>query len=310
MSSVCSARQRKRWYVERSAMPAITDKIGAVLVVGGGIGGMQASLDLANAGFKVYLVEKSPAIGGVMSQLDKTFPTNDCAMCTLAPRMVECGNHINVEKLTYSEVVSIDGTPGAFKVRVKKKARSVDPDKCTGCGECMESCLVRNYAYLEPLPVEPLEAASDELDEVNRILEEHASEKGALLPVLEGINARYNWLPPAAVSRVSEALGIPLARVLRIATFYNMFSFEPRGEQMIRVCLGTSCYVKGGGKILGAVKRQLNIEVGGTTEDLKFSLESVSCIGCCGQSPVITINDDIYGYLTQEKIPDILASYT
>lgn len=289
---------------------AANKKTGAVLVVGGGIGGMQASLDLANAGFKVYLVEKGPAIGGVMSQLDKTFPTNDCAMCTLAPRMVECGNHINVEKLTYSEVESIEGNPGSFKVRVRKKARSVDPDKCTGCGECMESCLVRNYAYLEPLTPELVELAPDEQAEVNRILQEHGKEKASLLPVLQGINARYNWLPPAAVSKVSEALEIPLSRVLRIATFYNMFSFEPRGELMIRVCLGTACYVKGGGRILEAVQRELNIDVGGTTEDLKFSLETVSCVGCCGQSPVMTVKDDIFGYLTQDKIPDILASYT
>jgi len=289
---------------------AANKKTGAVLVVGGGIGGMQASLDLANAGFKVYLVEKGPAIGGVMSQLDKTFPTNDCAMCTLAPRMVECGNHINVEKLTYSEVESIEGTPGSFKVRVRKKARSVDPDKCTGCGECMESCLVRNYAYLAPLTPELVELAPDEEAEVNRVLQEHGKEKASLLPVLQGINARYNWLPPAAVSKVSEALGIPLSRVLRIATFYNMFSFEPRGQLMIRVCLGTACYVKGGGRILEAVQRELNIDVGGTTEDLKFSLETVSCVGCCGQSPVMTVNDDIFGYLTQDKIPDILASYT
>jgi len=289
---------------------AANKKTGAVLVVGGGIGGMQASLDLANAGFKVYLVEKGPAIGGVMSQLDKTFPTNDCAMCTLAPRMVECGNHINVEKLTYSEVESIEGNPGSFKVRVRKKARSVDPDKCTGCGECMESCLVRNYAYLEPLTPELVELAPDEQAEVNRILQEHGKEKASLLPVLQGINARYNWLPPAAISKVSEALGIPLSRVLRIATFYNMFSFEPRGELMIRVCLGTACYVKGGGRILEAVQRELNIDVGGTTEDLKFSLETVSCVGCCGQSPVMTVKDDIFGYLTQDKIPDILASYT
>jgi len=288
---------------------AANKKTGAVLVVGGGIGGMQASLDLANAGFKVYLVEKGPAIGGVMSQLDKTFPTNDCAMCTLAPRMVECGNHINVEKLTYSEVESIEGKPGSFKVSVRKKARSVDPDKCTGCGECMESCLVRNYAYLDPVTPEVVELAADEQAEMDRILQQHGKERAALLPILQNINARYNWLPPAAVSEVSEALDIPLSRVLRIATFYNMFSFEPRGELMIRVCLGTACYVKGGGRILEAVQRQLNIDVGGTTDDLKFSLETVSCVGCCGQSPVMTVNDDIYGYLTQDKIPDILASY-
>ena len=131
-------------------------KVGAVLVVGGGIAGMQASLDLAESGFKVYLVEKDPAIGGVMAQLDKTFPTNDCAMCTLAPRMVDCGRHINIEKLTYAEVIDIEGTPGRFRARIRKKARSVDPSKCTGCGECAQNCPVRYQPYLEPSHKEEL----------------------------------------------------------------------------------------------------------------------------------------------------------
>jgi heterodisulfide reductase subunit A len=108
-------------------------KVGAVLVVGAGVGGMQASIDLAESGYKVYLVEKGPSIGGVMAQLDKTFPTNDCAMCTLAPRMVDCGGHLNIEKLTYSEVESLEGTAGNFTARVRKKARYVNPDICTGC---------------------------------------------------------------------------------------------------------------------------------------------------------------------------------
>jgi ferredoxin len=121
----------------------MSDKVlGSVMVVGGGIAGMQASLDLAESGFRVYMVESSPAIGGRMAQLDKTFPTNDCAMCTLAPRMVDVGGHINIEKLTYSEVVGIEGEPGHFRVRVKKKARSVDAEKCTGCGECTLKCPV------------------------------------------------------------------------------------------------------------------------------------------------------------------------
>jgi heterodisulfide reductase subunit A len=117
-----------------------TKKIGAVLVVGGGIGGVQASLDLANAGFKVYLVESSPAIGGRMAQLDKTFPTNDCSMCILSPKLVECGRHPDIELLTYSELLALDGTPGHFRARVLKHPRYINEELCTGCGTCQEKC--------------------------------------------------------------------------------------------------------------------------------------------------------------------------
>src|SRR4030042_1309475 len=125
----------------------------SVLVIGGGIAGIQASLDLANMGFKVYLVEKSPSIGGRMSQLDKTFPTNDCAMCILAPKMIEASTHANIELLTYSEVENVSGKVGNFKVRIKKKAiyllfPQAVPKKCTidkreerPCkAACMDAC--------------------------------------------------------------------------------------------------------------------------------------------------------------------------
>ena len=114
----------------------------SVLVIGGGIAGIQASLDLGNMGFKVYLVEKSPSIGGRMAQLDKTFPTNDCAMCILAPKMIEANSHPNMELLTYSEVEKVSGEAGKFKVKIKKKASFVDWNKCTGCGLCVEGCPV------------------------------------------------------------------------------------------------------------------------------------------------------------------------
>mgnify|MGYP001039079049 CR=1 FL=1 len=114
----------------------------SVLVIGGGIAGIQASLDLANMGFKVYLVEKSPSIGGRMAQLDKTFPTNDCAMCILAPKMIEASSHPNIELCTYSEVQDLSGEAGNFKVKIKKKATFVDWNKCTGCGLCVEGCPV------------------------------------------------------------------------------------------------------------------------------------------------------------------------
>ena len=119
-----------------------TPPVGAALVVGGGIGGMQAALDLANGGIKVYLAERSPAIGGVMAQLDKTFPTNDCAMCTMAPRLVEIGRHKDIDILTLSEVERVDGQPGNFTVSIKKQPRFVDATKCTGCGACTTECPV------------------------------------------------------------------------------------------------------------------------------------------------------------------------
>ena len=113
------------------------------MVVGGGIAGIQASLDLAESGYYVYLVEASPAIGGVMAQLDKTFPTNDCAMCIVSPKLVEAGRHLNIEVLTYSEVVKVEGEPKSFRVTVRKKPRYIDISKCTGCGACIEACIMK-----------------------------------------------------------------------------------------------------------------------------------------------------------------------
>lgn len=115
----------------------------AVMVLGGGIAGIQASLDLADKGVKVYLVEKQPGIGGHMAQLDKTFPTNDCAICILSPKMADCSSHPNINMMTYSEVKSVDGEAGDFSVMITKKARYIKEDECTGCGECAEKCPTR-----------------------------------------------------------------------------------------------------------------------------------------------------------------------
>jgi heterodisulfide reductase subunit A-like polyferredoxin len=118
------------------------DLIGSVMVVGGGIAGMQAALDLAEQGFKVYQVESQSAIGGHMAQLDKTFPTNDCSMCTISPKLVDVGRHLNIEVMTQAEVMDVTGTAGNFAVRVSHKPRYIDLDKCVGCGDCADVCPV------------------------------------------------------------------------------------------------------------------------------------------------------------------------
>lgn len=115
----------------------------SVMVVGGGVAGIQASLDLADRGLKVYLVEETPSIGGRMAQLDKTFPTMDCSICILAPKMIECFRHENITLLTYSEVEEVDGSVGNFTVKVLRKPRSVNAEKCTGCGVCSEKCPIK-----------------------------------------------------------------------------------------------------------------------------------------------------------------------
>ena len=119
------------------------------LVIGGGVAGIQTSLDLADMGFKTYVVERNPTIGGRMGQLDKTFPTLDCSMCILAPKMVDCAKHENIELISYAEVKEVDGFIGNFKVKVEKKPRYVDESLCTGCGSCQEACPIEIPNYYD-----------------------------------------------------------------------------------------------------------------------------------------------------------------
>jgi NADH:ubiquinone oxidoreductase subunit E len=285
------------------------NKVGAVMVVGGGIGGMQASLDLANAGFKVYLVEHMPAIGGVMAQLDKTFPTNDCSMCTISPKLVECGKHPNIENLTYSDLSDVKGEKGNFRVSIKRGARSVDESLCTGCGECSNHCLVRNRAYIDSIKVPEPVLPGEEKTVVDEILNQYKENKNPLIKVLQDINRRFNYLPPPILTYISFKLFIPLAHILRVATFYAFFSLKPRGRHMLSVCIGTACYVRGGERILQKLEDELGIKPSQTTEDKKFSLEMVRCIGCCALSPVIKVDQRVYSRVKHNTVMDILMKY-
>ena len=117
-----------------------TDKIGSIAIIGSGIAGIQTALDIANSGFKVHLIEERPNVGGVMAQLDKTFPTNDCAMCIVSPKLVSVGRHPDIEILTNTTVEALTGSAGRFKVKMHRAPRYVDMSKCTGCGDCEKVC--------------------------------------------------------------------------------------------------------------------------------------------------------------------------
>jgi len=125
---------------KRKKIPGTDNLVGAVMIVGGGIAGINSALDLAESGYFVYLIEKTAGIGGTMAQLDKTFPTNDCASCLILPKLVECGRHLNIELITLAQVETVEGNAGHFNVQIKKKPRYIDTNKCIACGICAEKC--------------------------------------------------------------------------------------------------------------------------------------------------------------------------
>ncbi len=298
----------KEDYSKMSLNTEENKKVGSALVLGGGIGGMQAALDLAESGIKVYLVENKPSIGGVMAQLDKTFPTNDCAMCTMAPRLVEIGRHKDIEVITFADIDKIRGKAGNFEVSITKRPRYIDEDKCTGCGSCVANCPVENILYITP-EKDLIDISLKDMEIMDTIIKDYESSEKSLVPVLQKANDTYNYLPEQVLKYVADKLNIPLSMVCRIATFYNAFSLEPRGKHIITICTGTACHVKGAGRIVSAFESELGIEKGATTSDRMFTLESVRCIGCCGLAPVLKVGDDIHGKITKNKVPRLLNTY-
>ncbi|SJZ38212.1 NADH-quinone oxidoreductase subunit NuoE [Selenihalanaerobacter shriftii] len=158
------------------------------------------------------------------------------------------------------------------------------------CG-CSEE---NNEKYLSPL---------------REILESYEQKAEDLIPVLQDAQEEYGYLPKTVLREIADSLDIFFSEVYGVATFYSQFHLEPRGENVIRVCMGTACHVKGGAQILEAVQNELGIEAGETTEDLEFTVESVACIGACGLAPVIMVNEDTHGRLVPSQISEILAQY-
>lgn len=144
---------------------------------------------------------------------------------------------------------------------------------------------------------------------VERLLQEFLGKKGVLVPILQKIQDEFGYLPRPAMEYVAKRLHIPASKVFGVATFYAQFHLHPRGKNIVRVCRGTACHVRGVSKVAEKMQEILGVGVGQTTADMKFTYEEVACIGACGLAPVMMINEQTYGKLTPEKLQDILKEY-
>lgn len=145
--------------------------------------------------------------------------------------------------------------------------------------------------------------------ELTDFIRSHKNMPGALMPILQKAQAIYGYLPLEVQKLIADKMEISLEKVYGVVTFYSQFSLNPKGKYKVGVCLGTACYVKGSGAVFNKMKEILKIDGGGCTADGKFSLDATRCIGCCGLAPVLTVNDDVYGKVTADEIPGILAKY-
>lgn len=143
----------------------------------------------------------------------------------------------------------------------------------------------------------------------NQVIDKYLHIHGALMPVLQGIQEHYGYIPEPTVALVAERLNVYESQIYGVLTFYAQFHLEPRGKYIVRICMGTACHVKGAGRIGDTLKDKLGIGHAETTADLKFTAEYVACIGACGMAPVIMVNDDTYGSLTVQKMAEVITKY-
>jgi NADH:ubiquinone oxidoreductase subunit E len=149
---------------------------------------------------------------------------------------------------------------------------------------------------------------NENIGEVGEILHEHDKKRGILIHALQKIQEDYGYLPEDVLRRLSKKLDLSLAEIYSVASFYKMFYFTPRGKKIVRVCLGTACYVRGSKKVLNTLEEEFGIKGGETTQDLALTLETVGCVGCCGLAPVTTINEEIIGEIGAKKLESLIIS--
>ena len=151
--------------------------------------------------------------------------------------------------------------------------------------------------------------SSVDVSSPEKILDKYEGRRGILIQVLLDIQSEFNWIPPEAMQRISERFKIPKSEIYRTASFYKVLSLVPRGRHLVRVCLGTACHVRGGSRIMDRVGEVLGIQEGETTENMKFTLERVNCLGCCALGPVVVLDQDYHGKITPAKVKEILERY-
>ena len=152
-------------------------------------------------------------------------------------------------------------------------------------------------------------ADSKTQERVEEILDRYQHHEGFLVSILQDIQAEYNYLPPEALAETSRGLGIPLTQVYSLATFFKAFSLRPRGRHLVHVCMGTACHVRGAVRVLEAIERELGINPGETTKELKYTLETVNCVGACALGPIVVVDGEHVGGMKTEKVKPVLDNY-
>ena len=146
-------------------------------------------------------------------------------------------------------------------------------------------------------------------EKIEKIIDTYQNKDGILIQLLLDIQKELGWIPFKIIKRISDKLKIPISQIYRVASFYTVISLKPRGRHLIRVCVGTACYVRGGTRLLDSIENKLAIKSGETTEDKAFSLETVNCLGCCALGPVVEIDGQYFGKLNNEKLDKLIANY-